>query len=280
MNPFHHTIPPLMGYRAPSTAGINGDDPFLEIGTDEGEVTFLKESLFFPKKIQLRATIEGIPLPSSSSTQVTLITQGETLQGCRLYQSDHVEPEDLFLATAFQAIQLVYTGVGTYQEDQKNIAFQGLETENFRLVLPQENVIYRKPFAWERRAAVVERVTQLDYGHVFINPPGKMDMRVLRPYGGYFRPNFSAEKAQQVYYELGEKGNQTVALLKIDIPENAVLLPAPSPEERLSLSGALAAGYGKILLQSGREKRTYKSVSSHHPGDNPFFMDVSFVACS
>lgn len=279
-HPFYHVIPPLFGYKAPSTAGLNADEPLLEVGgsPEESDITLLKEEDFFPKKLTLRAIFRPIPR-GPSQTQVTLITQGEALKTGRLYNDPqtHVEPSTLIPHARYQDIQLLYQGIGSYQLGLENLALQGLETESFRIALEAENILYTKPFAVETRPVIFERVTQIGDGRVFTNPPGRFDVRVLRPYGGYYQPGLPAEQCQQVYYDLSEKEESTAVLLTLESPPNAVFVPSLPSEQVLSLGAALCAGYAQLTLLVDEQKRIYQSMSYQHPGNNTQLIDVVFI---
>ncbi|MGL4824853.1 MAG: hypothetical protein ACRC4G_01460 [Alphaproteobacteria bacterium] len=292
------------GYKAPQTASANQETPFLNIGGEEGdsEVEWSTQSVL-PLKIVLRAKICPVFLHDrgiQSSAQLRI--NGETFSPKALY-GPAAKFEGFNGYRGCEAIELRYEGKGSLQLPftLETKYFKGLELGDFKIELAtkggegQENLIYRKPFAYQHDSLVKESRLYVKNEYLFHNPPSRFGIkRLLRPHSGFYEPGKPIETMQQTYYDLTEDGEQTVVNLTLSNdwmkqkqvsflhPEEAMkkgicFWDHPTQEEGFNLSSALQEGYGSLTLHAGDTQKIYVSVGYQQPTDDPGYLDVFFA---
>jgi hypothetical protein len=135
-------------------------------------------------------------------------------------------------------------------------------------------------------------LTTVVEGHVLASPPGVLNTKVLRGYGGYYQPGSLLCDVEQVYYALTSNYDQTrirlyssAALRAQHTPAprggkefggEVLFSPIPQEEEYLSLTGALAAGYAHLSVATEWGKMTYASYLCEPVPGYPTFVNVHF----
>ncbi|MGL5784819.1 MAG: hypothetical protein ACRCYZ_05115 [Alphaproteobacteria bacterium] len=290
------------GYKAPKTASVNQETPFLSIGGKEGnvEVEWSTQDVF-PLKVVLRAKICPIFLHErgiQSSSQLRI--NGQTFSPKALYGP---AAKHNFESNGCEAIELRYDGKGSLQLPftLETKYFNGLDLGDFKIELAskgektQGSLIYRKPFAYQHSSLVKESRLYLQDGRLFHTPPGRFGIeRLLRPHSGSYKPGSPIETMQQIYYDLTENEEETIVNLTLSNDwlqqkkisflylEEAMKLKIcfwdpPTQEEGLNLSSALQEGYGSLTLHAGDAQEIYVSVGYQQPTDDPSYLDVFFA---
>ena len=253
---------PPKGYEPPMPE-LNEEEGMLDI-VHPGACTLVEESKIVAETLILRCALRPIIL-HNDKIQVQLIAEGEALEATPLYEDDSMaygyegERKD----SCLQGIALDYTGIGRGVKEGESFVFYG-KTLPFGEI-KSANPLYIKPFNVEQ-ANYQERLTTLLEGQVLRSPPGALDTQFLRGYGGYYKEGVSLEDIQQVYYHLTSTGQQTrvrlmnsTTLKEQHTPPphggqafdyGVQFIPTLREEEYLSLTGALAAGYGKLSMAS------------------------------
>ncbi|MBA3813257.1 MAG: hypothetical protein H0X26_02000 [Alphaproteobacteria bacterium] len=254
-------MPPDEGYEPP-TPELNQEEGVLDI-THVAECTLVEESKMVAETIVLRCSLRPIPL-QNKAIYVQLIAEGEALEQAPLYQEDAIAYgyEGESADSCWQGIALEYTGIGRGLHNGESFVFYDTTLPFGKIEVPKP--LYIKPFSCEL-ANYQERLTSLPSGMVLRSPPGVLDTQILRGYGGYYKQGIVLQDISQVYYSLTSTHRQTKARLVNSSSLYEQHTPPPhggkafdykvqfnplSEEEYLSLPGALAAGYGRIVVTS------------------------------
>lgn len=264
-------MPPCEGYE-PSPVELNYDEGILDI-SHEAECTLLEESKIIPQTLILRCSLRPIPL-ENRHIKVRLISEGEMLEEVVLYDEESVAfGFDLEIEnTHWKGIALDYTGIGQGIYEEAPFTFYGNNLPFGKIEISEP--LYTKPFTVET-VNLQERTTTLPSGQVLTSPPGLLDSRMLRPYGGYYKEGIPLEDIQQVYYSLTSTRDQTRVKLTSSTtlkdehmspplggktPNYAITFnPLPQEEHYLSLPGAIAAGYAHLFVSTEWGKMTFNS---------------------
>ena len=151
--------------------------------------------------------------------------------------------------------------------------------------------LYVKPFCGEEAPYQVRTIT-LAAGNVLTSPPGVVNTRVLRGYGGYYHPGVPLEQIEQVYYALTSEYDKTRVRLYTsstleaqhtpppqggrDFNHTVMFSPLPRVEEYMSLTSALAAGHARLSLKTELGVTPYSSYSYEPVPGHPTFVTVCF----
>jgi hypothetical protein len=285
-----HILPfmPLQAGYEPSTPELNQDEGVLDI-FHESDCVLVEDSKIVAETLILRCALRPIPL-ENKTIHVQLISEGETLENTPLYEEESIsygyerEVENSW----WQGIALDYVGLGRGVYQEKPFVFYGTTLPYGKLEI--EGSLYLKPFKFESQN-VQERSTTLPSGEVITSPPGVLDTRVLRGYGGYYKEGIALEEIQQIYYALTSTHSQTRVKLfsSSDLQEQQT--PPPhggkglggnvtfSPieqEEILTLSGAIAAGHARLSASMEGETILFRSYLCEPVSGHTTFMNVYF----
>jgi len=256
-------LPPMPlheGYE-PSSVELNQEEAILDI-SHPAECDLQEETKIVPETIILRCSLHPIPI-RDKTIKVQLISEGEVLDGARLYNEESVAfgYEREVKNSQWQGVALEYTGLGRalHQGQYMDICDNILSCGQMEVKTP----LYLKPFQTESQNHLV-RTTTLPSGQVLTSPPGAIDTQALRGYGGYYKEGIVLNEIQQIYYGLTSTQQQTrvklyssFTLQELGSPppiggkgfnQNVIFDPPPREEEYLSLPGAIAAGYAHISI--------------------------------
>lgn len=279
--------PPDEGYE-PFTPELNQEEGVLDI-THHGDCTLIEESKIVAETIILRCALCPLSL-QDNSISVQLIAEGEFLEQAPLYEEESVaygyewESE----SSCWQAIALNYTGIGRGVCEGESFVFYGDTLPSGKIEV--QSPLYIKPFRCES-SNYQERMTTLPSGMILRSPPGTLDTQTLRGYGGYYKTGIALEDIQQVYYSLTSTHRDTRVRLINSTTLQRQHTPPPhggqlfderihfSPlreEEYLSLPGALAAGYGRLVVRSDFGETTFSSFLCETVPGFPGLVNVYF----
>lgn len=279
---------PDPGYE-PGFVELNHDEGILDI-THPSSCVLLEESQIVANTLTLRCSLRPVPLLDKTS-KVQLIAEGEPLQAALVYDEGKVVEgyEGEVKNSQWRGIAIEYAGMGQGIYQGEKFVFSG-KTLPFGIIEDQ-TPLYLKPFCVETQSYQV-RSTTLAEGKVLASPPGVLNTRVLRGYGGYYQPGVPLEDIQQIYYALTSDYDQTrIRLYRSSVLQaqhtppprggrefnhEIMFSPLPREEEYLSLVGALAAGYARLLLKTEHGVIQYSSYSCASVPGYPTFVTVDF----
>jgi hypothetical protein len=279
---------PDPGYE-PGFVELNHEEGILDI-THPSSCVLLEESQIVANTLTLRCSLHPVPLLDKTS-KVQLIAEGEPLQAALVYDEEKVvegyEGEVKNSQWGGVAIEYAGMGYGVYQGEK--FLFSG-NTLPFGTIEDQ-TPFYLKPFCVETQSYQV-RSTTLVEGKVLSSPPGVLNTRVLRGYGGYYQPGVPLEDIQQIYYALTSDYDQTrIRLYRSSVLQaqhtppprggrefnhEIMFSPFPREEEYLSLAGALAAGYARFSITTEFGSVLYSSYGWDSVASHPPFVSISF----
>jgi hypothetical protein len=275
------------GYE-PSTPELNQEEGVLDISHDS-DCILIEESKIVAETLILRCVLRPIPL-ENETTHVQLISEGETLDGTPLYDEESISYgyEREVEHSRWQGIALDYAGMGRGLHQGNSFVFYGETLPLGKLEI--DSPLYVKPFKIESQN-VQERTTTLPSGEILTSPPGVLDTRVLRGYGGYYKEGVAVDEIQQIYYALTPSHSQTRIRLFSSSHLQEEHIPPPlggkglsgnvtfgphREEELLTLSGAIAAGYAHLSVIMETHTILFRSylceaVPGHHTFVNVYF---------
>ena len=261
---------PLQEGHEPQSHDFNEEVGMLDIfHPSEGECT---ESLNqAPDILILRCTLNAAPL-TQMGAQGQLTLEGEALKSMSLYEKSSILSGDWENAR-YGSVSLTYAGMGQSITEGNKIDFEGNELPVGKLKVP--DTLYTKSFRYAERH-VQERQTTFPSGQVLTSPPGLLNTRVLRGYGGAYHPDRALDEIRQVYYSLHALKDETKVRLHSVAPTGFSIFPPPTSEERLSLAGALAEGFGKIKMEMGDDSLPYRSYFAEKVADSSHQVNVYF----
>ncbi len=276
---------PDAGYE-PGFVELNHEEGRLEI-THPSSCVLLEDSQIVPEMLALRCVLHPIPF-LNKAPKVQLISEGESLAEAFLYDDASVSQGDA-KNCQWSGVALEYVGVGQGIYQGEKFIFSG-KTFPFGK-MEERTPLYLKPFCVETQSYQV-RTTTLTAGHVLTSPPGVLNTRVLRGYGGYYQPGIPLEQIQQVYYALTSDYDQTRIRLYTssalqtqhtppprggrDFNQEVMFSPLPREEDYLSLTGALAAGYARFSVTTDCGSVPYTSYGCDPVPGHPTFVSVYF----
>jgi hypothetical protein len=277
-------IAPQEGYE-PSSVERNQEEGNLMI-SHPAQCQLEEESKLIAEILVLRCVLKPLPL-KEKDLKVHLISEEEPLTPALLYDEKSIafgydrEGKD----SRWQAIALEYTGVGHGIHQGKPFGFFGKTLPSGQI--EESNPLYIKPFKTEHESYKVQTTT-LASGQVLTSPPGVLDTQVLRGYGGYYKEGVPLEEIQQIYYSLTSTHKKTRVRLisssklqeqKTPPPQGGkgvLFSPAPLEEEYLTLPGAIAAGYARLLISTDWGISQFKSFFCEPISGYPSFINVHF----
>ncbi|MBI2707873.1 MAG: hypothetical protein HYX35_06160 [Proteobacteria bacterium] len=276
---------PDAGYE-PGFVELNHEEGHLEI-THPSLCVLLEGSQIVPETLALRCVLHPVSLLNKTS-KVQSIFEGEALAETFLYDESSVSQGDA-RNSQWSGIAVEYVGVGQGIYQGEKFVFSG-KTLPFG-TMEEQAPLYLKPFCVETQSYQV-RTTTLAGGQTLTSPPGVLNTRVLRGYGGCYQPGIPLEQIQQVYYALTSDYDKTRIRLYTssalqaqhtppphggrDFNQEVMFSPLPREEEYLSLSGALAAGYARFSLKTDYGVVQYSSYLCESVPGHPTFVSVSF----
>ncbi len=258
-----HILPPSFfheGYE-PSSVELNQEEGVLEI-SHPSECVLIEECKIVPEILILRCVLRPLPL-MDKTIKAHLISEGESLKETLLYDPESVNYgyELEVEKSQWQGVALEYAGIGRGVHQGESFVFYGKDIAIGKIKCGSP--LYLKPFKVESNT-YQERSTTLVSGQVLISPPGILDSRVLRGYGGYYKEGILLEEIQQVYYALTSTHTQTrIRLFSSsflhkqhtpppqggkDSDQYIIYNPVPQREESLTLPGAVSAGYAHLSI--------------------------------
>ncbi len=276
------------GYE-PSPPELNTEKGVLDIGSSS-ECDLIEESKLVAETLILRCTLRPIPY-LNQDIKVRLISEGNPLEDVLLYDKGSLTYgyEREFEHSMVQGIALDYTGKGRGVQGGEAFVFEGADLKEG--CIRCANPLYVKPFSVESQS-YAERSTSLPSRQILISPPGVLNARILRGFGGYYKEGIKLEDIQQVYYSLTSVENKTrVRLFSSTVlheqhtpaPQggrdfNKQILFHPSPERHhyLSLSGALAEGFCSLLVEYEGSVTKFTSTFGEPIVGHPNLIDVYF----
>lgn len=259
------------GYE-PGFVELNHETGILDI-THPSSCVLIEEAQLVACTLTLKCSLRPIPLCDKTS-KVQLISEGEPLQETLLYDEEKaLEGYEWDVRNSqWQGIAVEYTGIGQGIYQEETFVFFGKELPFGKM---KENApLYVKPFSVETQSYQI-RTTTLMTGQTLSSPPGVLNTRVLRGYGGYYQAGIPLEHIQQVYYALTSDYDQTrIRLYSSSVLQaqhtppprggrefnhDIMFSPLPSEEEYLSFAGAIAAGYARLSIQTDDGMIQYSS---------------------
>ena len=260
----------------------------LEI-SGEASCQLVEESQTVPETLSLRCRLRPLPQRYPGS-KMQLISEGKALEESPLYADATIVQgyERLLHLSRWQGIAVVYEGAGQGKFQGNFFVFQGLEVPWGRLEIGQP--LYIKPFATEDQDYQL-RVTTVGEGEVLSTPPGMLNTKMLRGYGGYYQPGIPLEEMEQVYYSLTSDYEKTKVRLHSsatlrsqhtppphggrDFNETVVFSPTLMPQEYLSLPACLAAGDASLDLVTPWATIPYRSYGCKSVGRDTLRVEFS-----
>lgn len=276
------------GYE-PGFVPLNQEEGILDIN-HPSSLTWVEESHIIPEILSLRCTLRPIPL-ANKLPKIRLIAENEALEEVLLYEEDTVLSgyNREIKSSQWQGIALEYVGVGHGTQQNQTFTFSGKTLPSGQI--ESGNPLYLKPFAVETQPFQM-RTTTVGHGHILSSPPGVIDTKVLRGYGGYYQPGTLLAEVEQVYYALTSNYDKTrirlysSALLQAqhtpaprggrEFNQDVLFSPTPREEEYLSLKGAIAAGYARFSIKTDWGQIRYSSYLCEPVPGHPNFVMVSF----
>lgn len=276
------------GYE-PGGIGLNHEEGILEIHAPSS-CQLEDETDSIPETLILRCALRPVALLHKDMA-VQFISENVPLDRALLYERDTVVPGygREVLSSQWAGIIVDYGGKGQAVIQKKSFDFSGTTLPIGELSL--KTPLYLKPFCteasfWQCRATTIRP------GQVLSSPPGVLNARLLRPYGGYYRPGIPLTEIEQVYYTLTSEYEKTKVrlysstLLKTQhiAPPlggrehmlTVLFSPPPQEEEYLSLPAALAAGYARFSVHTEFGNLSYESSFCESVRDHPSFVSVHF----
>ena len=281
-------LPPSEGYEPPY-AEPNPDEGVLDI-TGSSSCTLIEDNRRVADILILRCRLTPIPL-QIPSIKAQLIADGVPLEAALLYQKESISlgGEAKVKDSHYRGIGLDYIGIGKGITQGHAFPIQGNTFPTGKI--KGGPLLYIKPFQCEETHHL-ERVTTFPSGDTLVSPPGILNALVLRGYGGYYKEGSDLESIQQIYYHLTSTHTQTrvrlfnsAALQKNLTPpphggqlaqQKIIFHPLPREEEYLSLPGALAAGYAKLMVEADGENVLFTSFLCRPVSDHPTLINVHF----
>ncbi len=283
-----YNTPPQEGYE-PLAPELNQEEGVLDI-SHSSECHLWEEGKLAAETLILRCALRPLPI-ADKTIKVQLISEGEELEKIPLY-----DPESITYGydwevqnSQWQGIALDYTGMGRgiYQGESFLIEGNTLPVGTFKVDKP----LYVKPFRVEVQDHQ-ERSSTLSSERILTTPPGVLDTRVLRGYGGHYKEDIALEEIQQVYYSLTFAQTQTRVRLHTtsalkesltppplggrDFNQDVLFHPVPREEEYLSLSGVIAAGYVRFSVTMEWGDISFRSFQSEPVSGNLGHINVYF----
>jgi hypothetical protein len=268
---------------------LNSDLGVLEI-TGPPHFELLEDRKTTIETLVLRCTLKPLPL-LNKNIKVQLTVEGIPLPDCQLYEKDSMtygyagEIE----SSCWEGITLQYDGLGYFMTEGNSTPLQGDVFSEGRLLMG--NPLYVKPFITESEQ-VHERVTSYGIDQILVTPPGKLNTRVLRGYGGYYKEGAKLDDICQVYYSLVASEDRTrVRLFSSlllheqhtppplggqDFKQNLIYFPEPKREQYLSLGGALAEGFCTLSLETNAGISLFRSYLGERLVGHPSKVFVHF----
>lgn len=271
------------------------DTPFVDLNEEEGvldifhpsEGHLMKESQMTPEILILRCRLQGFPR-KPSEIQVQLTAETENLEKSLLYNESTVSYgyDKEVLSSQWQGVALNYAGVGTAISEGESFPFQETELHGVKLIL--SSPLYIKPFRIEDKN-IAEQHKTLASGGRMITPPGVLNKKVLRGYGGYFKEGALLRDIQQIYYALSSSHNQTRVRLyssdqlqkegsppPFESPDSVFARPLEA-EMSLSFEEVLARGYARLKIENTITSTPYKSFHSMALAGSSALINVYFT---
>ena len=268
-------LPPLSfqeGYE-PGSVELNHDEGLLEI-THASSVFLQQESKIVAETLILRCTLRPVPL-FNKTAKVRLISENELLEEAYLYNEETVSPgyDRPIRQSQWQGIAVEYAGMGQGIHLGETFIFHGtiLPTGEIEAKMP----LYIKPFQTEETVISV-RTTTVAAGQVLTSPPGVLNTRILKGYGGYYQTGIPLGEIEQVYYACTSDYDKTRVRLYTSSAlraqytppprggrvgtQEVLFTPLPQEEEYLSLPAALAAGYASFSVKTAFGSISYVST--------------------
>jgi hypothetical protein len=276
------------GYE-PGFVPLNQEQRLLDI-THPSICTLLEESKIVPETLILRCALHPIPI-ANKLPKVRLIAENEPLEETFLYEEETVLPgyNREVKSSQWQGIALEYVGIGQGTHQNQTFTFSGKTLPSGQI--ESANPLYLKPFAIENQSFQMRTIT-VGHGHILSSPPGVIDTKILRGYGGYYQPGTLLADVEQVYYALTSNYDKTrirlysSALLQAqhtpaprggrEFNQDVMFSPAPREEEYLSLKGAIAAGYARLSVKMDWGQIPYSSYLCEPVPGHPNLVTVSF----
>lgn len=224
-----------------------------------------------PQILILRCELQPTLL-TQLGVQGQLTLEGDSLKAAPLYDKSSLLSGDWENAR-YASISVTYAGTGQTITQGNKVDFEGIELSEGELKIA--DALYTKSFHFAERN-VQERQTTFPSGQVLTSPPGLLNTRVLRGYGGAYHPDRVLDEIRQVYYSLHSLKDETKVRLYSSARSGFTIYPTPTEEERLSLAGALATGSGKVELEMGDESFTYRSYFAEKVADSSQHVNVYF----
>lgn len=277
-------LPPHEGYE-PSSVELNEEEGVLDI-SDESDCILLEETKIVAETLILRCALRPIPM-AHKTTQVQLISEGELLKPTPLYGKESISYgyEREVENSQWRGVALEYVNIGRGIHQGETFTFHGKNLPMGKIECG--NPLYIKPFRIESQNHQV-RQTTLPSGQILTSPPGILDARVLRGYGGYYKEGIAIEEIQQVYYSLTSTHSHTRVRLysSSTLRENQTPPPLggkdiifnthPIEEESLTLPGALAAGYAHFFVTTDCGQNQFRSFLVEPVPGHTTLMNVYF----
>ncbi|BDB95919.1 hypothetical protein [Candidatus Hydrogenosomobacter endosymbioticus] len=268
------------GYEAPSTHGENSECPIIEITSEDG-VRLYELGELLPKQIFL--SVKAVGVFANNNPSVQLLKNDTVFASRKLYSDAALAP--------VQYLDLMYEGSGTcvYCNGKSEPIDSLNETDRAQILIQQNRVIYRKPFAILNHD-VVSKIKITTGSDVFIDPPGEFRVVVLYPYGGFFSPEYGPKSFSAMFFSILERQNRTsIQIVKMEeiksdshsgkftfVDDSVVFYYMPSKEESISLADAINFGYVRIEAVYDDRKYVYKSCSYSKGKTNESF-EVCFI---
>lgn len=281
-------MPPPQGYEPPSVE-LNQEEGVLDI-SHPSTCDLLQESQIVADTLILRCILRPL-LIENKQIKVQLISESVTLESTDLYAEGSVTYGYAWDVEKSQCrgIAIEYAGLGKTICKDEIFVFYGKELTNGKLDI--STPLYLKPFQIETQHHQ-ERSTTLRTGHLLSSPPGKLNSQILRGYGGYYKEGIALHEIQQIYYALASVQTQTRVRLYSSstlqdnhtppplggssFNQDVIFYPEPREEEYLSLPGTIAAGYVRVVVETGWGQVTFRSFQCEPVPGHPSFINLYF----
>ncbi len=188
-----------------------------------GEETQKQSAVLFPDKLILHVNLLGIS--HTPDTTAERFDNGRSMKESPVYSIQSAYSRDytnLMQISCHSGVEVTYVGTGsalfTIDETHRELSIVNdkISEKGGYLLLPKNNVLYKKPFAMQTNGKISEK-WNLGQGNYF-NQTSDMNGKEisviinLHAYGGSWQKDADPKDIEQTYFQIGNQGGRTTII--------------------------------------------------------------------
>lgn len=256
---------------------------------------YIDEEKLWPQQIEMLVKWDPESINQADVWAQETVT-GHPLKTCDFYNKDSSDKPEIAHMAHYKAVHLRFADQVKFIQDDFEMLVKGLKYNEWLVVLPENRIVYTKPFAYQSAGLISQVRQHLGQGQWLVTAPKtglqRQNMVPLLCYGAYVPlGGGELEEIEQVYASLSTTGEVTIVkLYKETKLKELGINPGLGgvfkdweyhfvdvPATRSDIAADIISHNITISIKGENESKTYQSIGYRNAGKGEQLIFIKFV---